>query len=127
MTYPGVEVLLNPAGKAALGVRFVTDVPADLATVVPIVQLVQFGGGSNADAWRLREPNISVDAFAVDLTSALALGELVETWLRTRVVRSTFSGTTVTAVRTITGFSRRPWDDVAVSRVGASYQLFLNT
>ena len=125
MAYGGVEALLIPAGTTVLGVRFATDVPADLATAVPFVQLVRVGGPSDDNDRRFEQATVSVDSFAVDRVSATALAYRVDSWLRSLPNTGT-PDAVITKVQTLTGPSWRPWEDVAVRRIGASYRIHLH-
>lgn len=128
MTFGGVEALLIPAAASALSVRFVTDTPADLASVVPLCRLWHIGGGSDDNDWRFRTPTVAVDSFAADRGAASALAERVEQWFRSILPGSILAdGSVVTKVQTLTSPSWRPWDDTAVRRFAATYVLHLKT
>jgi hypothetical protein len=125
VTFGGVEALLIPAAASALGVRFVTDLPADLAGQVPLCRLWDIGGGSDDNNWRFATPTVTVDSFAVDRAGAMALGQRVEKWFRTTLPGASLTGSVVTKVQTLTRPTWRPWDDTTVRRYGATYVLHL--
>lgn len=125
MTFGGVEALLIPAAASALGVRFVTDLPSDLAGAVPLCRLWDVGGGSDDNLYRFATPTVVVDSFAADRPGAVALSQRVEQWFRVTLPGSTLSGSTVTKVQTLTRATWRPWDDTDVRRYSATYVLHL--
>ncbi|MCW2901915.1 MAG: hypothetical protein JWO67_4180 [Streptosporangiaceae bacterium] len=123
MTFGGVEALLIGFLSGQLGVRGVTDVPADLASVVPLFQVLRVGGGSDDNDPNLQNPTVVVDCFAADRAGATQLSQQVDDAMRKVLPSRSVAGGTVTQVRTITGPSWRPWADTAVRRFGATYSL----
>lgn len=126
MTFGGVDPLLLTWAAQQLGVRCVLDIPADLATVAPVVQIVTIGGPSDDSQPALIAATVSVDSFAADYPSASALAWRVDEAFRRHLPGTTVNGTSFGAVRTLTVPSRRPWDDLAVRRYGAVYQIWLH-
>lgn len=124
-TYQGIEGLLIPWLASTLGVRAVTDLPAGLLTVLPIVQIVRVGGPSNDDNPRFDMPTVSVDCYGADRTAATALALNVDEALRVMLPGTFTGGATVHRVQTITGPSWRPYDDTALRRMGSSYRLYV--
>jgi hypothetical protein len=126
--FGGVEALLIGWLKTQLpSVRFLTDTPADLATAVPVVQVVRVGGPSDDDDPSFQSPTVSVDCFAVDRVAATLLAQQVDDALRKALPGAITGGATVTKVQTISGAAWRPWDDLKVRRMGATYVLHLKT
>lgn len=124
MTYGGVELLLIPAATAALGFRFATDVPANLADVVPLGQIQAVGGPASDEVHTFQSPTVVVDVFAADRASANAQSLAVHTWMRS-LPGHIGGGAVITKVQTITLPSHRPWDDTAVHKFGATYRITL--
>jgi hypothetical protein len=129
VTYGGVERLLLGYLAPALSVRCLTDLPADLQSSVPVVQVVRIGGPSSDNDRRLEAATVSIDCFAADRGAATDLAMRVD-----KAMRDTLPGTyvpasnaVVTKVRTLTGASWRPWDDLAVRRFGATYQVWVKS
>lgn len=127
MTFGGVEALLIGWLSGQLGVRCLTDLPANLATQLPVVQVVRIGGPTDDNDPNFHTPTVSVDCFAVDRAAATALSQQADDALRKVLPGVTTGGATVTKVQTISGASWRPWDDLALRRFGASYALHLKT
>lgn len=122
-----VEGLLIPWFTETLEVRALTDLPSDLADVLPVVQIVRIGGPSNDDNPRFDMPTISVDSYAADRATAIALAETVDDALRIQLPGQTLSRSTITRVQTVTGPSWRPYDNTSLRRVGASYRLYIKS
>lgn len=127
MTFGGVEALLISFLKTELAVRCLTDLPADLAEVAPVVQVVRIGGPSDDNNPNLLAATVSIDCFAADRGAVTVLSQQVDDALRKTLPGLTTGGATVGLIRTLTGPSWRPWDDVAVRRFGATYQIWLKT
>ena len=127
MSYGGVEALLIGYLRTALGVRCLTDLPADLQNVVPVVQVVRIGGPSDDNDSRFEAATVSIDCFASDRASATALAMQVDDVMRHSLPGTLTGGAVVTKVRTLTGASWRPWDDQQVRRFGATYQTWVKS
>jgi hypothetical protein len=129
VTFSGAEALLINYLHGALAVRCLTDLPNDLQAQVPVVQVVRIGGPSSDNDRRLEAATMSIDCFAADRGAATALALQVD-----RAMRDALPGTyvpsanaVVTKVRTLTGASWRPWDDLSVRRFGATYQVWIKS
>lgn len=127
MTFGGVEALLIGWLPGHVTARFLTDLPADLAAQVPVVQVVRIGGPSDDDLPDYHFASVAVDCFAADRLSATTLAQQVDDALRKALPGTTAGGGTVTKVRTLTGASWRPYDDVNVRRFGGTYQVVVRT
>lgn len=126
-TFPGTERLLHDWLVADLGVRVCSELPADLAEVVPLIQAVRIGGPHDDNDPFLLIPTVSVDCFADDRLAAITLADQVDRAMRKTLPGAQVHGASVGLVRTLTGPSWRPWDDTAVRRYGATYQVRLKT
>lgn len=124
MTFVGVERLLVGHLASVLGVRVVTELPADLASSAPVVQVVRIGGPHDDDDPRTQIPTVSLDYFAATRAAAADLAEAADAAMRALPGR-TLSGAHMGKVRTLTGPSWRPWEDTALRRLGATYQVWL--
>ena len=124
-TFAGVDPLLIGWASTHFGVRFALNTPDDLADVVPLVQLQTIGGPSNDDFSGVIAATVSVDCFGADFNAASTLAWRVDDGFRTALPGASINGVTVGRVRTLTIPGRRPWDDVAVRRYGATYQIWL--
>lgn len=130
MPYAGVEATLIPWLADLLGVRVLTDLPADdppgsFLAGLPYVQFVRVGGPSDDNNPRFDLPTVSVDCFGADRGAATGLALDVDEALRQTLPGQTTGGATVTRVQTITGPSWQPWDDTNVRRMHSSYRLYI--
>ena len=125
--YASVDKALVAALHAETGARCVTDLPADLADVLPVIRVERFGGGDSV--LTLDDANVDVDVYAADRASADVLAEQVRLFMRTGLPGTVVAdGAAVVArVRTITGPNRLPYDNTGLTRVGAAYQVTLHS
>lgn len=127
MTFGGVDPLLIGWATTHFGVRFALNTPGDLADVVPLAQLQTVGGPSDDRFAGLIAATVSVDSFAADYEAASDLAWQIDAGFRTVLPGTTVGDVTFGKVRTLTIPGRRPWDDVAVRRYGATYQIWLRS
>jgi len=127
VTFGGVEALLIGWLPSQVTARALTDLPSTLADDVPVVQVVRIGGPSDDDDPTLVAATVSVDCFDSDRLSATLLAQQVDDAFRKALPGTLTGGASVTKVRTLTGPSWRPWNDAAVRRFGATYQVWLKT
>lgn len=123
-TFGGVEALLIGWLPSQVTARALTDLPATLASDVPVVQIVRVGGPSDDNDPTLVAATVSVDCFAADRIAAITLSQQVDDAFRKALPGTLAGGASVTKVRTLTGPSWRPWNDTQVRRVGATYQVW---
>lgn len=116
-----VEALLIGWLSPALGVRCVTDLPANLQSVLPIIRVTRSGGGESLPTFE--EPIVDVDCFATDRAGASLLARRAHDALTLRLPGFTAAGAVVCRVDTLTGPSWRPYDDSSLRRFGADYSL----
>ena len=110
------------------GYRVVTELPANLATVVaatPVIQVTRFGGSD--DLLVLDAANIDVDTFGLSRDAARSLGELVRSALRFNIVGATQDGGFVAAVSTINAPRWVPYDNTDLRRFVASYRITIRS
>jgi hypothetical protein len=107
----------------ALNLPTCTELPADFA--VPIVRVLGVGG-LDPD-YKLDAAVLDVDTFDVDYPAASATARRVHQSLRTDLRGSTVAGSLVTAVNTSIRPRWQPWDNPAVRRFTATYQVWLAT
>ena len=125
MTFGGVDPLLIGWAADHFGVRFALDTPSDLAAALPLVQLQTIGGPSEDTFAGFIAATVSVDTFGTDYSAASDLAWRVDDGFRRALPGTTVGTVTFGKVRTLTIPGRRPWDDVAVRRYGATYQVWL--
>jgi hypothetical protein len=105
-------------------IRCVTDVPANLADVLPLVQVTRFGGSD--DVPTLDRAHVDVDCFAATRQGAHDLAEAVRALLRFYLPGRVLSGAVIAKVITISGPAWRPWDNTDLARFGAAYALTIH-
>jgi hypothetical protein len=127
VSWPGTERLVHDWLVADLGVRVCSELPADLAEVMPLIQAVRIGGPHDDNDPYVLIPTVSIDVFAADRAGATELADAVDLSLRRRLPGAHVLGASVGLVRTLSGPSWRPWDDTRVRRFGATYQLWVKT
>lgn len=120
--FPDIEALLVGWLATRFGVRVLTSLPANLADILPVIQVTRTGGAETDP--RLDRPNVDIDVYATDQPSAAALCEQVRAALRFELP---YNGPTpigvVTSVTTRSGPHWAPYDDTSLRRYIASYSL----
>jgi GGDEF domain-containing protein len=106
-------------------IRVVTELPANLADVVPVIQVTRFGGSD--DVIVLDNANTDVDTYAATREAALALAEQVRTALRLHLTGVSTGGGVVTGVTTISAPRVVPYDNTSLRRVVASYRITIHS
>lgn len=124
MAYPDVEQMLTGWLATTLGVRVLTDTPANLAQVLPVVQVTRFGGNDRVPG--LDVANVDVDCYAATRHGAAELAESVRYALRFVLQGQRVGDLTVSRVETIVSPSWRPYDNTSLRRFGSSYSLTLH-
>lgn len=124
LPYVDVEALLVGWAPTVVSARCLTELPADLEAVLPVVQFSRYGGADNRPG--LDTALIDVDAYGRDRAQAWALSEATRAGLRFNLVGRQLAGAVVTRVDTLAGPSARPYDDSTLRRFGASYRLTLH-
>lgn len=119
-----IEALLIPPMTAALAARFLTESPADLSSVVPVVRVLRLGGASDDNLARFDAPFVSFECFAASYAAAGNLATAVDRWVRTVLPGQTLAGgAVVTKTQTVSGPAWRPYPDTAIRQFGCSHVL----
>lgn len=124
--FAGVDSLLVTwAAGVFTDCRVCTEVPENLATVLAtkdaVIRFQRFGG-SDRDV-SLDDANVDADVFALTAAAAEDFAGQLRSALRFALPGQVVGTTAVVRVNTINGPSWRPWDNAAVRRYGASYQV----
>jgi len=122
-----VEALLSPWLESALTARGVTDLPSNLADMLPVVQVTRIGGADDDNVPSFDVATVDLDFFAADRVAASDLARRGHYAMRVTLPGRTVAGATVTMVQTITGPSWRPYDDTALRRFGSTYRLHVKS
>lgn len=121
-----IEALLVPWLAATLNVRAVTELPADLADVLPVVRSLRIGGPDLDDYALLDLPTVTIDCYDAGWSAASTLAGRVHAAIRSTLPGTVHDGGVVTRTRTISGPSWRPYDDTNLRRFGATYQIIVH-
>jgi hypothetical protein len=120
--YADVERLLVAWLPSQLdGTRTVTDLPSNLGSVLPLVQVTRLGGADLQPS--LDRPVVDIDCYATDRAGASDLAQKVRDLVRLLLPGQQVDGVLVARVDTVSGPSWRPYDNTSLRRFGASYQL----
>ncbi|MFD5491633.1 hypothetical protein ACFWH4_01495 [Streptomyces sp. NPDC127091] len=122
--WPDIEAELIARLTAALKVRHLTDLPANLLDVLPVNQVQRIGGED--DGIRLDRALVSVDSYATDRAGASLLArqtrhELVERLRGAQTAKAVFG-----RVATISAPAWRPYENPALRRMGATYEIYFH-
>lgn len=94
-----------------------------LADELPTVQVQRVQAGGD-DGFRLDRAFVDVDVYHSTRGEAVALAAEVRGLLLTALPGSVASGAVVGAVRTLSPPAARPYENPALRRVGATYELY---
>lgn len=117
-----VEAELVAWLAGVLDVRVLTDLPANLDDVLPVVQIERVGGDD--DSIRLDRAFVDVNAYATTREAASALLSRARSTLLTRLAGTVTDEAVFTAARTITAPTRRPYENPSLRRFGATFEVF---
>lgn len=126
--FPDIEAVLVPWLQAqllaVLGVtaRTCTETPVDLATAVPLVAISRSAGGDVQAI--LDRPVADIDCFAADRLSAQKLASQVHMLMHHYLPGSVTGGAVIGYVSTVKGPGWLPYQDVAVRRSNATYEIY---
>lgn len=118
---PAEHVVVAWLDADLTGVRVVTETPKNLATEVPLVQVVGIGGSDSV--LTLDTATIDVDAFALTREAARDLAERARTSMRVTLPGRTVAGAFVARVETVSAPKWVPYDNTALRRFVATYRV----
>lgn len=119
--FPDIEQLLVAYLDEVLDERTLTDLPADLDQILPVVRLTRVSGAD--DDYKLDRPIVDVDVYAKDRAGAFGLARRVQALLRFELPTVICPGGVVTAVSTIVGPRWLPDANTNLRRVQATYEV----
>ncbi|GGX26956.1 hypothetical protein [Streptomyces chryseus] len=120
MVAPDVETVLVPWLESTLSVHVCTETPADLETILPVVQVERVGGATPRFS---DTPRVDVDVYAGDADAAMTLARAAQNALL--ALRGLVGDAVIRDVRCDSGPSRRPYVNPAIAKRGATYTLSL--
>ena len=94
----------------------------NLLDELPTVQVESTGGDD--DGFRLDRPLVDINVFAATRGDALTLAGQIKTLLLTQLRGSTTETTVFGRVSTLSLPAVRPYENTALRRVGATYEIF---
>ncbi|WP_372344751.1 hypothetical protein [Streptomyces sp. KL116D] len=119
-----VEAELAAWLRGKLGVRVLTDLPANLGDVLPVVQIQRVGGTD--DSFRLDRAFVDVDTYAATRQAASQLLSSARALLLSELRGAVTDVAVFTAARTITAPAWRPYENQSLRRFGATFEVFLH-
>jgi hypothetical protein len=123
--YPDVEQGVASWLAATLGVRGVTELPANLAAAVPLVEVARIGGADRDHS--IDAATVDVHAYEASRPAARTLALQVRTLLRYQLAGLPLAGGVVLAVNTASGPHWVPYTDVGVRCFTGTYQIVVST
>lgn len=124
-TYQSPERLLIPWLAAELGVRVVSETPASLDTVVPLLQVTGIGGSDFTPTFDAC--NVDVDSYAATRGESEDLSSAARQALMFTLPGKIVGGAVVASVRTIMRPTWTPYDDTNLRRFTASYTVVIHS
>ncbi|MFF3620066.1 hypothetical protein [Streptomyces sp. NPDC002467] len=120
-----VELLLIQWLQAQLGSGIVVrdELDNNLLDELPTVQVERIPAGDD-DGFRLDRALVDIDVYAATRGSAIALALQIRGLLLTQLPGSTTGGAVVGRVRTVSAPGPRPYENVGLRRIGATYELY---
>lgn len=102
--------------------RTLTDLPANLGDVLPVVRIQRAGGGD--DGIRLDRAFVDVDAYAATRQAASALMSRARSLLLTELRGTVTAAAIFTSARTVSAPAWRPYENPGLRRFGATFEIF---
>lgn len=124
-TYQSVERLLIPWLASQLSVRVVAETPADLASVVPLLQITGISGSDYTPTFDYR--NMDVDSYAATRGESEDLAIRARQALMFILPGLAIGGAVITSVRTIMVPTWTPYDDTDLRRFTAAYTVVIHS
>ena len=117
-----VEAELVAWLTSRLDERTLTDLPANLVDVLPVVQIQRSGGGD--DGIRLDRAFVDIDVYAASRQAASTLMSQTRSLLLTGLRGTVTTAAVFTSARTISAPSWRPYENPGLRRFGATFEIF---
>ncbi|OPC84243.1 hypothetical protein B4N89_27900 [Embleya scabrispora] len=120
-----IEVLLIAwlsAGRP--GTTWAAELDNDLLSYLPCGQVVRVGGDD--DGTRLDRALVDVDIYAAGRAQAADIAAWTRTALTRNLPGSSLPGAVVGRVSTVSAPAWRPYENTALRRMGATYEVFLH-
>ncbi|MFE3122362.1 hypothetical protein ACFXHD_02960 [Streptomyces hydrogenans] len=118
-----IELVAYLAGRRAT--RVLTELPANLGDILPVVQVQRLPGGGD-DGFRLDRALASIDVYAATRGDASTLAELVRDDLINHLPGTQTARAVFGRVATVSAPAWRPYENPGLRRSGATYELFFH-
>lgn len=119
-----IEALLIPwLTSQVAGVRFLTETPADLQDVVPVVRVLRTGGAADPNAPRFDAPRLVFECYDKGYLAAATLADQVDHAILRVLPAQTLSGSVVTKVTQVSGPTHIPYPDTLLREFVTSHEL----
>ncbi len=127
MAFPDIEILLVAYLHTKTAKRVVTDLPANLDDILPVIRVTRVSGADRD--YKLDRPIVDVDVFAADRAGASALSGQVRDLLRNHLPYADAVQPTgvVTSVETIAGPRWVLDPNINLRRFNASYEICVHS
>jgi hypothetical protein len=117
-----VEAELVAWLKSKRDERVVTDLPANLLDVAPVIQIGRVGGDD--DGIRLDRAFVDVDVYGTTRPLASQLMAQVRSLILTSLRGAVTEAAVFTSARTITAPAWRPYENPSLRRFGTTFEIF---
>jgi hypothetical protein len=126
MIWPDVEIELVTwlSGQLGSSVRVLTELPAELDSVLPVVQVQRVGGDD--DTFRLDRALVDVDVYAATRADASMLARQVRDDLVIQLRGTSTASAVFGLVATVSAPQWRPYENIRLRRCGATYQMYFH-
>jgi hypothetical protein len=95
----------------------------NLLNELPTIQIQQIPGGDD-DGLKLSRPLVDIDVYAATRADAIALAAAVHDWVTKELRGSTSATAVIGLTKGLTLPAPRPYENTALRRVGATYEIF---
>jgi len=119
-----LEVIVWLQQRLGAGVVVRDELDNNLADELPTVQVQRVGGGD--DSFRLDRALVDVDVYAATRADAIQLAAVVRGLLLRELSGSQTDTAVVGRVLTISAPIQRPYENTALRRIGATYQIHVH-
>ncbi|MFE4857384.1 hypothetical protein [Streptomyces sp. NPDC056670] len=126
MTWPDVEIELVAwlSAQRGGGVTVLTELPANLGDLLPVVQVQRVGGDD--DTFKLDRALVDVDVYAPTRAGASLLARQVRDDLVMKLRGTSTAAAVFGLVTTVSAPQWRPYENINLRRLGATYELYFH-
>lgn len=125
MPWPDVEIELVARLATRTSKRVVTELPANLLEILPVIQVQRVPGGGD-DGFRLDRALVDVDVYAATRQAASELSEVVREELVIKLRGVKTAAAVFGRVATLSPPAWRLYENPGLRRSGATYELFFH-